>query len=218
MNNNKNKIITTFLLILALALTMFHLKNAIATQSKSDYLLALQMLLGIATIYVPNITQKIFKIELAQSLKYFYWLFILFAVFIGTGMKFYHIIIFWDKLLHISSAILLCAIGLSIAITLNKNNKEVNPLFIALFAFLFAATIGIFWEFHEFTFDYLLDMNMQRYLTPSGVELIGQSVLYDTMSDLLCNITGALIFTVYSLFKMRKDIGWINTYKFKKTA
>ena len=47
------------------------------------------------------------------------------------------------------------ALGFSIVTLLNKTEKVpivLSPLFVALFSFCFAVTLGVIWEFYEFTF------------------------------------------------------------------
>ena len=220
MTNKVDKIIKLLLTIFALFLVCFHLYNYLTGgNSKTEFLLAGQMLLGIIVIYVPDIVKKIFKIEMSQVLKNLFWLFIFFAIFIGTGLGFYNIIFFWDKLLHLSSAILLTSVGFSLmASFFNKENiQDIKPLFFTLYAFMFAVAIGVFWEFWEFSFDSLLDMNMQRYHLPDGESFVGQQALYDTMSDLLCNTIGALGFALYGFIQIKKDKNWLLNTAFKIT-
>lgn len=130
----------------------------------------------------------------------------------------YNKIFLWDKFLHLSSAMLLAAIGYSIiASYLNKEIIEkIKPSFFFIFTLTFTITVGVFWEFHEFTFDSLLHLNMQRYESPSGIAFVGQTALYDTISDMLCNTIGALILSTYGYYKIKNKPEWLKSIAFKK--
>ena len=82
-----------------------------------------------------------------------------------------------------------------------------TPIFISLFAFSFAVTIGTFWEIFEFTMDQLLNLNMQKPMMgdPSG--------LTDTMWDMIVNAIGAFIISFMGwLYLKRKQIFFIKNW------
>ena len=88
------------------------------------------------------------------------------------------------------------ALGFSIVTLLNKTEEvpmNLSPLFVALFSFCFAVTLGVVWEFYEFTFDGLLGLNMQKFALENGTQLIGRAALTDTMIDLFVDAVGALL-------------------------
>jgi len=47
---------------------------------------------------------------------------------------------------------------------LNKNSKKINlsPLYVSIVGFCFSMTIGVFWEFFEFSIDNLIKSDMQK--------------------------------------------------------
>ena len=48
---------------------------------------------------------------------------------------------------------------------LNRNKPQhfkLSPVFLALVAFCFSMTVGVLWEFFEFSMDYLFHMDMQK--------------------------------------------------------
>ena len=85
----------------------------------------------------------------------------------------------------------------------------------ALFALAFGTTIGVLWEFYEFTFDGLLSMNMQRYMAAGGVLLRGRAALMDTMGDLFMDFFGSLGLAVFGYFGIKRDLRWLDTFKFQ---
>jgi hypothetical protein len=110
-------------------------------------------------------------------------IFFLFAsLFLGELGNFYHHFWWWDILLHFSSAIAFGCVGFIILFYLNKSNKiSSKPIWVAIFSFAFAVSVGAVWEIFEFAMDQIFGMNMQK------------SGLMDTMWDLIIDVAGALI-------------------------
>lgn len=131
--------------------------------------------------------------------------FIFFAMYLANVMNFYAIP-YYDKMLHLSSGVLLGYIGLILYTYCfgsldNKNNKSMASI---LFVFLFTVASAGLWEIWEFTTDSLFN-------------LTAQNGLGDTMWDIICGTTGGIIFCsiIYIHIKYRKiklieDISEIN--------
>ena len=86
----------------------------------------------------------------------------------------------------------------------------------ALFAFCFAVTIGVFWEIYEFTFDGVLQLNMQKFMLENGDKLVGRSALADTMKDLIVDCLGAFIVSFMGYISLKKGNGWVQSLQFMK--
>ena len=72
---------------------------------------------------------------------------------------------FWDTILHTLNGFLAAAIGFSLVVLLNENQKvmfTLSPVFIAVVAFCFSMTIGVVWEFFEFAMDRFFLLDMQK--------------------------------------------------------
>jgi len=131
----------------------------------------------------PTVFAKHYKIILPTEFELTAIIFIFASLFLGSTYNFYYRFWWWDILLHGLSSVLLGIVGLLLVWTLNHNEKiemSLNPLFICLFSFSFAISIGALWEIYEFTTDYFFGTNMQK------------SGLVDTMWDLIIDTTGAL--------------------------
>ncbi|MEN2287366.1 hypothetical protein AAH990_15325, partial [Enterococcus lactis] len=68
-------------------------------------------------------------------------------------------------------------VGFSLVYLLNKNTKTMNltPLLLAVVSFCFSMTVGVMWEFVEFSADKLLQFDMQKHTIihqNNSVELI----------------------------------------------
>ena len=115
--------------------------------------------------FVPSIIDKKFNISLPNTLETIILLFIFSAEIVGEIHEFYIHIAHWDTMLHTINGFLCAAIGFSLIDILNR--KEVfhavmSPVFVALVAFCFSMTVGVMWEFFEFTTDQFLKTDMQK--------------------------------------------------------
>ena len=133
---------------------------------------------------LPTVFAHHYKIILPTEFELAAILFIFSSLFLGSSVGFYNRFWWWDILLHGISAVLFGIIGLLLVWILNHNEKidmNLNPLFICIFSFSFAVSIGALWEIYEFTIDYFFGSNMQK------------SGLVDTMWDLIVDTAGAII-------------------------
>ena len=68
-------------------------------------------------------------------------------------------------MLHTINGFLAAAVGFSMVLLLNDNDKltfDLSPFFLAMVAFCFSMTIGVLWEFFEFGMDWFFHSDMQR--------------------------------------------------------
>ena len=132
--------------------------------------------------FVPFRIEDRYKIKIPVDFEFLIVVFIFASLFLGEMAKFYERFWWWDILLHFSSAIAFGCMGFIILFYLNKTNKiSSKPIWIAVFSFAFAVSIGAVWEIFEFSMDQIFGMNMQK------------SGLIDTMWDLVVDVLGALI-------------------------
>lgn len=189
-------------------------------------------ILTLLLLIVPSLVQLTFRVELPTTLEIIILLFIFAAEILGEISHFYLIFPFWDTILHTLNGFLAAAIGFSLVDLLNKSEKiqfELSPLFIAIVAFCFSMTIGVIWEFFEFSMDTFFGMDTQKdtiiqtihsvSLNPQGtmttisniknVVIDGQTLniqgyldigLIDTMEDLFVNFIGATVFSFFGFF------------------
>jgi len=169
---------------------------------------------GILLIYAPEILNHFFHLKFADFIIYFFWFFIFLAIFLGTCLHFMTLIPLWDKLLHLVSPMILTAIGYGILSEFLKgqNITEISPWLFLIFGFSFAGICGVFWEFWEWSWDMLLDMNLQRYKSSDTV-FVGQKVLQDTMGDLLINVIGSLLLSVFAWYKSRYNSSYFEKFR-----
>ena len=188
---NKASMIITNLVRVALILT--YIRGWIFSDHTQDFLIILTFLMT----YYPSILQKRYGVYLPNALQVIITLFIFSAQVLGEMNDFYDKFFWWDTMLHTTSGIILGLVGFFFVYLLNEKgdaNVNLSPTFVVLFAFCFAITMGVFWEFFEFASDRLLGYNMQRFRLP------GEDGLIDTMEDLIVDTIGAIVACI---------IGWI---------
>ncbi len=179
---------------------------------------------GISTIVTTTVfllayiySEKYFNYKLyfvPQSFYYIAITFGFFACYLGSFLNFYERFEIWDDILHFSSGILLgmlCIILTSFVVVkrFGKITKKPDILFMVVVGVLVSISIAVFWEFYEFSYDYLFDGNMQRsiivvdpanfdvtaYLRPSGRFV--DPGLIDTMGDFFQAVSGAILAGIY---------------------
>lgn len=147
-------LVLRFLVILCMILQLFH--GNIAN--------AFLCLLSLILLLLPLIIQNKFAITLPNTLEIIIYLFIFAAEILGEINNFYHLIPYWDTILHTINGFLATAVGFSLVDLLNKNSKKfsLSPLYLCLVAFCFSMTIGVLWEFFEYAADKFLLFDMQK--------------------------------------------------------
>ncbi|MEA4874870.1 hypothetical protein [Anaerorhabdus sp.] len=187
---------------------------------KSEYtLMFAQCLLGLLAMVLPSIFEKRFKVRIPSYMMILYVVFLYCAIFLGEVRSFYYNVNHWDTILHTFSGGMLGALGFSFVSLLNQSEKvpmNLSPLFVAIFAFCFAVTLGVVWEIYEFTFDGILGLNMQKFMLENGTQLIGRAALADTMKDLIVDAAGALVVSIIGYISMKKQKDWLEKVQLRR--
>lgn len=121
-------------------------------------------LLSLILFLIPFFIERKFKIDLPNTLEIIIMLFIFSAEILGEINNFYGIIPYWDTLLHTLNGFIAAGIGFALIDLLNQNTKSISlsPVFVAIVSFCFSMTIGIMWEFFEYTADKYFSTDMQK--------------------------------------------------------
>lgn len=125
------------------------------------------------------------------------------AIVAGEMLGAYKALWWWDDMLHSLAGAIFSIAGFLIVYFLNgRHSMAISPLFIAVFSFTFAITIGVLWEMFEFTVDFFLHTALQQWNLPVNSILIGRDYqgtgLRDTMSDLVVTWIGASVSSVFA--------------------
>lgn len=191
-------------------------------------------ILTLILFLVPSFIEKRIHIDIPDTLETIILLFIFSAEILGEIKEYYILFPYWDTILHTINGFLAAAIGFSLIDILNKNDKfaiSLSPVFVALVAFCFSMTIGVVWEFFEFSMDMFFGFDMQKdtyistlhsvLLNPNGKNIpvtvnVNSLVingetwdsyidigLIDTMMDLVVNFIGATVFSIIGYFYIK---------------
>lgn len=121
-------------------------------------------LLSLGLFLVPSLLEQGFKIHIPPLLEGTIYLFIFSAEILGELNHFYAAIPQWDTILHTLNGFLAAAVGFSMIDLLNRNSRhfQLSPFYLVMVAFCFSMTIGVIWEFFEWSADHFLLMDMQK--------------------------------------------------------
>ena len=156
------------------------------------------LILGImALVLAPTALGERLTVKIPAEFQLLALVFSFSALFLGEVRDYYERLWWWHIALHASSGLLLGIAGFLLAYVLSENRRiefHVHPRFVALFALLFAVSVGALWEIFEFAMDAAFGTTMQKPLPgdPSG--------LTDTMLDLIVNTLGALPISLYGWY------------------
>lgn len=185
-----------------------------------NYLNAFLCVLSLVLFSIPFMTEELLGLCLPGGLQISIFLFIFAAEILGEINNFYGTIPFWDTMLHTINGFLCASVGFNLVDLMNKkvDSFRMTPLFMAIIAFCFSMTVGVCWEFFEFTNDYYFQNDMQKdriVQTVSSVKLnengqnvpvvirdIDHTILYDKDGNVLEEVEGGYL-----------DIGIIDTMK-----
>lgn len=172
--------------------------------------------LTLILMLIPSFVQVTFRVELPTALEIIILMFIFSAEILGEVNEFYIKIPGWDTLLHTLNGFLAAAIGFSLVNLLNNDDRltfNLSPFFVAIVSFCFSMTIGILWEFFEFSMDWFFATDMQKdtvihtinsvMLNPNGVNV----------PERIKNITDVTVNGVELGLGGYLDIGLIDTMK-----
>ena len=157
----KNKTTLTVYLVLRGLIIFILVRAVLRREYQSVFLCALSLLLMI----MPSIISKHLKIVLPSTLEIVILLFIFAAEILGELNSFYVRVPNWDTMLHTINGFLCAAIGFALVDMMNRNDQftfQLSPLYLAIVSFCFSMTVGVLWEFFEFSGDFYLGMDMQK--------------------------------------------------------
>lgn len=170
------KAFIVYLILRAIVIAVI-VRSAIHGQWENVFTGALALLL----FMLPPFVEKNFRITLPTTLEILVFCFVFCAEILGEIGCFYVKIPIWDTMLHTTNGFMFAAFGFSLVDIFNRRKSkklrfELSPLYQAIVAFCFSMTIGVLWEFFEFSADMFLHTDMQKDFTTAIVS----SVSFDT--------------------------------------
>lgn len=160
-NKQKAKIYIFIFFILRILVILSMIGQGIHGNWNNVFLCIITLILFTAPIFISD---KL-NIGLPKTLEIIIYLFIFSCEILGEIQNFYGIFKHWDTILHTLNGFLCAAVGFSLVDILNRNQENhisMTPAFMVIVAISFSMTIGILWEFFEFSVDMLLYKDMQK--------------------------------------------------------
>lgn len=163
LRNNIKENKSTFVVYLILRIIV--IAALVVALFRRDFETAYVCCLSLILFLAPAFVEKTFKLYLPSTLEIIVLLFIFAAEILGEIAYFYVRVPHWDTILHTVNGFLCAAVGFALVDLLNESKSikfQLSPIFVAIVAFCFSMTIGVFWEFLEFTCDIVLKTDMQK--------------------------------------------------------
>ena len=177
------------------AIRLIFIVSGVYLGFRMQFLLIGLMLGSLLLTFIPEIFTKVTGVRMTSTARLTYTVFIFGTQWLGTYLRLYDTLLWWDIMLHFVSGILLGYVGILLFICLDKaywSSRRMPSKLLMVFSFLVAVSGAVFWEIMEFLSDTFLGSNTQ----------LGS--LQDTMEDMIFGTLGALIFIAYL---------WIKAYK-----
>lgn len=169
---------------------------------------------------LPAFIGKRLKIQLPKTLEIIIYLFIFSSEILGEIQNFYGIFKHWDTMLHTLNGFLCAAVGFSLVDIINRKDEykvDLTPIFMVIVSISFSMTIGVLWEFVEFSADYFFthDMQKDRIITTINSKELKDKELNEmiTINDINETIIYYDNYTKIYVLDGYLDIGLIDTMK-----
>ena len=132
---------------------------------RGEYESAFICVLALILFLLPHIIERTFRIDIPNTLEIIILLFIFAAEILGELNSFYIRVPHWDTVLHTLNGFLCAAVGFALVDMLNRSDRfsfKLSPHYLAIVAFCFSMTVGVMWEFFEYSGDLFLGLDMQK--------------------------------------------------------
>lgn len=152
-------------LTLRIVLTLLVVAAMVLCFLRADYYSVFLCVLTLLLFDIPVFVYKKLNIALPNVLEATILLFIFAAEILGEIGSFYTHIPWWDTMLHTINGFIMAAIGFSLVDILNNSPRfhiNMSPVFVALVGFCFSMTVGVVWEFFEYSADIFMKTDMQK--------------------------------------------------------
>lgn len=157
----QNKATLAVYLVLRGLVILSLVRAALRWDFQSVFLCGLTLIL----LILPSVFTHRLRIELPTTLEIIILLFIFAAEILGELNSFYIRVPHWDTVLHTLNGFLCAAVGFALVDMLNRSDRfsfKLSPHYLAIVAFCFSMTVGVMWEFFEYSGDLFLGLDMQK--------------------------------------------------------
>lgn len=211
----KDKKAYTVFAVLSLLVLAVIVRNAVIGRFENVFTGVLAFVL----LFIPPVVERRLHVDLPTTLEILAYLFVFCAEILGEIGNFYVHFRFWDTMLHTFNGFMFAAFGFCLVDIFNKTKRfrfQLSPVFLAIVAFCFSMTIGVLWEFFEFSADMLLHTDMQK---DTFITAIHSVSLPNDLGQKVTHVTQVIATTVTTdsgeviVLNGYLDIGLIDTLK-----
>lgn len=156
--NKRTRFVYLLLRAIVIAVMIVH---AVERDYESVFVCALSLFL----MLLPSIIERRLWVRLSYTMEIIILVFIFAAEILGEINSFYMKVPHWDTVLHTLNGFLCAAVGFALVDLINRSHRftfELSPIFLAIVAFCFSMTVGVTWEFFEYSCDRYLGQDMQK--------------------------------------------------------
>lgn len=153
-------------------------------------------LLTLVLFILPTIFERRLKVDFPDTLEIIILLFIFAAEILGEIRAYYTLFPHWDMMLHTLNGFLCAAVGFCLVDLFDREERfslQLSPAFMAIVAFCFSMTIGVFWEFFEYIMDSVLLFDMQKDTVLNMISTVNLDPLQGTRTVVLRNISDVIV-------------------------
>ena len=193
--SKQEKIFRCLNLVLMLGFFFASMAIMILSISKGDYGRTFMSSIVMEVLFIlPLLIELTFGRRLSNIVTICYVGYVVLAGFVGSLLKVYYIFNGYDKIIHVVFGYIFSMPAIFV-ISLCQDYRKLKPITIALFCLFFSLSLELLWEILEFGIDRLLGQTMQG----APIEGYGVPLVTDTITDMICNTAGALLFFIHFL-------------------
>lgn len=146
-------------------------------------------LLAFGTILIFPVVMgafSLFKLKRSHQMMFSIYVYSLLAFLLGVACTFYHVVPYYDKIMHTLSGVLTVLLALPIYYMLKPGRRveRTDRNQVIVFVILAAIAVAGIWEIGEYILSLLTGMDNQNVLTTG---------IHDTMQDMIVCTIGALL-------------------------
>ncbi len=179
-----------------IVLRLFVVAVLVAQFFNQNYSNVFLCILTLVLFTLPSLFERRLKIDLPDTLEIIVLFFIFAAEILGEIQAYYLNVPHWDTALHTANGFLCAAIGFSLVDMLNRHDRfslRLSPAFMAVVAFCFSMTIGVLWEFFEFSMDYFFLMDTQKDTVLNQISTVTLNPDGENKVVIIKNITDVIV-------------------------
>ncbi len=171
MELRRKKVVGVVYIILRILIIICLIDQAIDGRYENVALCVMTLLL----MLLPTVVEDTFKVDFPDVFEIIVMCFAFAAEILGEINAFYTRFPGWDTILHTINGFMCAAIGFAIVDLFNRNKHfsvQLSPLYLAISSFCFSMTIGVLWEFFEFSMDTFFGFDMQKDFVVTSIKSV----------------------------------------------